>query len=176
MNPSSAIIDTSVLIYLYRLDLLDKLHMFYNEVLVPRKVEFEFLNKIDQSEKNKRLDYLERLYTNSSWLKRCQEYDDNTVFFYLQISKMNEGESEVFAQCQVLGKVHKVLIDEKIARQVAEQYFFDKRGFLSLLAQMDIVYNFCHYFESVEKLKKESNARFSETIINKAWTEIKNKK
>ncbi len=166
------IIDASVLICLDKLNLLDKLILFFDEVRVPRKVEQEFLNLPDNIERNKKYNNLEIFYKNNNWFIRCQEYTDELITIYKNEKGMNDGEAEVFAQCQWLGNIHTLLIDEKIARNIADKFSYQKEGVLSIIAKMDIYFNLCNYKKSVEFLQIENKTFFSEKIINKVYNKI----
>lgn len=79
-----AIIDTSVLLTLYSLGLLDKLNLFYSEVRIPREVEKEFLDlKDDELEQTQRVNYILNFYElNKSWFIRCNEYSSDFVLIW----------------------------------------------------------------------------------------------
>ena len=177
MNLSrKAIIDTSVLLSLYYLGLLEFLNLFYYEVRVPREVEREFLDKKnDEIERSKRYNFLENFYTtHQSWFTRCNEYDDAIIQLYLTEKNIDKGEAEIFAQSQSLSNVHELLLDENTARQLAVRDNIKHHGVLYILANLELGFNIGEYRNHIEKLKKINIGRFSEKIINIVYeTELK---
>jgi len=171
----SSIIDTSVLLTLYYLDLLSYLNLIYFEVRVPREVEREFLqNNKDEKENSLRFDYLINFYkSNSSWFLPCNEYGSDLVSIYLADKRLDRGEAEVFAQNQSLGLVHELLLDENEGRRVAKNQNIKHHGVLYILAKFDVLFSVCDYFKSVEYLKDINVGRFSPVIVNQVYQNIK---
>lgn len=175
--PYYAIIDTSVLITLYSLNLLDYLKLFYLEVRVPREVEREFLeNPKDELERSFRFDFLAKFYdTNNSWFIQCNEYGSDIVTLYLTEKKLDKGEAEVFAQNQALGSVHELLLDENAGRKVANNEDLKHHGVLYILARLELHFGVCSYFDSIKKLQTLNVGRFSERIIKLVYEQEKNR-
>lgn len=170
----SAIIDNSALRALYLVNQLSLLHLLYEEVLVPRVVEKEFLSVSDLTEQQERFDFLIPFYeTNSSWFLRCNQYDQALMAIYLTSPKMDAGEAEVLSQNQCLGAVHQVIIDEKVGRQFAQSKTFNCCGTLSILARLDLQFNQIDYMATVQKLINNHSARYSKTVINNVFADIK---
>jgi len=167
-QPRQAIIDTSVLLSLYHLNLLHFLSLLYLEVRVPREVEKEFLeNPKDEIEKSSRYDFIAKFYdTNRSWFSPCNEYGFDLVEIYLADKELDKGEAEVFAQNQSLGSSHELLLDERKGRQVAKSESVKHHGVLYILANLDLRFQCCTYYESLKELKKANIGRFSDTIVN----------
>jgi predicted nucleic acid-binding protein len=174
-TPQYAIIDTSVLITLYYLNLLDYLKLFYLEVRVPREVEREFLeNPKDELERSKRFDFLLKFYdTNKSWFIPCNEYGSDIISLYLTEKNLDKGEAEVFAQNQALGSIHELLLDENKGRKVAKNEDVKHHGVLYILARLELRFGVCSYFESIKKLQSLNVGRFSKKIIKLVYEQEK---
>lgn len=170
-----AILDTSVLIVLYHLELLKYLNLFYNLIRIPREVEKEFLTKHkNQQECSKRYEFLESFYKkNNSWFIRCNEYNSDDIRIYSSQKGIDLGEAEAFAQNQVLGNNHEILLDERQARKLAKSNKIHHHGVLYILANLDLKFKICNYFEAVEKVKIEMKTYFSDDIIRKVYQEIR---
>jgi predicted nucleic acid-binding protein len=171
-----AIIDTSVLITLYYLNLLDYLKLFYFEVRVPREVEREFLeNPKDELERSYRFDFLAKFYdTNNSWFIQCNQYGSDIVAIYLTEKKLDKGEAEVFAQNQALGSIHELLMDENDGRKVANSEAIKHHGVLYILAKLELYFGICNYFDCIKELQLLKVGRFSEKIIKLVYEQVKN--
>jgi predicted nucleic acid-binding protein len=176
VRSDKAILDTSVLICLYHLKLLDKLSLFFNVVRVPVKVQQEFLNyKIDLIEQSKRFEFLEEFYyTQSTWFIKCNEYNEDLIKIYKSEKNIDDGEAEVFAQNQSLGNDHIMLIDENSARSLAGKRQLAVHGVLYIIAILDLKFKICDYFKTVNKLKVDLKFRLSNKIINHVYNSIIN--
>ena len=174
----AAILDTSVLIVLYHLDLLKYLNLFYNKIKIPREVEKEFLTKHkDKKECSRRYKFLSEFYTqNKSWFLACNEYSSSDIDLYLTQKGIDAGEAEAFAQNQALGNMHDILLDERQARKLAKSNNIHHHGVLYILANLDIKYKACNYHRAVETAKSELNTRFSDKIVKQVYSNIKNNK
>lgn len=166
-----SIIDTSVLLSLYHLELLDFLNLLYEEVLIPTTVENEFLSIKDEAEKTNRLKLLNNFYELKPWIKKCNNY--NTDSLILLLTKLDRGEAEAFAQNQVFHGTYELLIDEKKGRNYAQGMNYKYRGTLSILARIDLRLKGCDYYKCVEKLKTSKINRFSEKIIKDVYQKEK---
>ena len=175
LHHRSAILDTSVLIVLYHLNLLKYLNLFYTKVRIPREVEREFLTKhFDQKERSARFDFLMDFYkTNKMWFLPCHEYNSDIVEIYLTEPNIDRGEAEAFAQNQALGNVHEILLDEKEARHYARSKNIHHHGVLFILANLDVKYKACKYFHAVEKVRNECATRFSDSVVEQVYKTIK---
>ncbi|MEA3495238.1 MAG: hypothetical protein U9R42_04305 [Bacteroidota bacterium] len=175
MGYKSAILDTSVLMVLYHLNLLQYLHLFYNKVRIPREVEREFLEKNKNSiERSKRFEFLMNFYLkNKTWFIRCNEYNTDLVKIYLSVKGIDKGEAEAFAQNQAFGNIHEILLDEKQARKFANMENIQHHGVLFILANLDIKYGACNYFDAVKTAKNELKTFFSKKITIQVYNKIK---
>jgi predicted nucleic acid-binding protein len=164
---STAIIDTSVLLSLYYLDLLNFLNLIYNEVRIPREVERDFLEKNrNYEEQNVRFEFITRFYKNHApWFFQCNEYGEDLVQIYLTEKDLDKGEAEVFTQNQALGSNHELLLDERAGRKVAQQESIIHHGVLYILACLDLKLKVCDYYMTVATLKEMNIGRFSDKII-----------
>jgi len=170
-QPPRAIIDTSVLLSLYHLNLLESLKLLYRTVRVPRKVEEEFLiNNEDENERSKRFNFLMDFYEQqNSWFIQCTEYGSDLVQIYLTDKRLDEGEAEVFAQNQSFDSTHELLLDEKAGRNVAKSEYVKHHGVLYVLANLDHRYKCCNYYECIVSLQDNRIGRFTSEIINKVY-------
>ncbi len=172
----AAILDTSVLIVLYHLNLLEYLKFFYNTIRIPREVEKEFLTKNkSHKERSNRFLFLSNFYKeNKSWFIPCNEYNSDDVRIYSTQKGIDAGEAEVFAQNQALGNNHEILLDERQARKLAKSKNIQHHGVLYILAILDIKFKICDYYKVVEKVKIEMKTHFSDDIVNKVYDNVKN--
>lgn len=167
------ILDTSVLISLYTLDLVDKLYLLFNEVRIPVAVEREFLNRVDE-ERDTRFKFINEMYDkNQIWFKKCNEYGSDLVEIFLS-SKLDEGEAEVLAQNQALQGSYITLIDERRARNVAKHKSnFRVHGTLYILANLDIKLQACDYYKCVEYLRKKIKMRFKDKLVDEVYKSVR---
>lgn len=175
MSKPAAIIDTSVLLCLFRLNILDKLNLLFSEIRVPRKVEAEFLYRPDPEETSERYKFISSFYeSHSGWFIQCNEYDSGVVKLYMSIERLDAGESEVFAQNQYLDNSNILLFDEKKARKVAGNKNLSVHGVLFILASLDIKYQLCNYRESIKILHSHKLAMCSEKTMQDAYDKVLN--
>ncbi len=169
------ILDTSPLICLYQLDLLDYLHLFYNEVFIPREVEREFLeNNPDFFERERRFRFLsEFYYKHSVWFKQCNLYSEDLIRIYLSEKGIDSGEAEVFAQNQALGSSNILLIDERNARKLAKKLKLTFNGVLFIIATMEIKFSLCNYKSVVSELKNKFGFSLNEETIKFVYHQTK---
>lgn len=169
--PERAIIDTSVLISLYELKLLNYLNLIYYEVRVPREVEREFLyNLKNEAKKSERFAFLTNFYDiHNSWFQPCNEYGSDIVEIYLTDKRLDRGEAEAFAQNQALGTVYELLLDEKKGRKIAKSEFIKHHGVLYILAKFDLRFQLCKYEESLKRLETKNIGNFSAKIIETVY-------
>src|ERR1039457_6587237 len=172
--PEQAIIDTSVLLSLYHLNLLSFLNLIYTIVRVPREVEKEFLQHTDSElERSKRYDFLQNFYNdNNTWFIPCNEYGSDIVDLYLTEKNFDRGEAEVFAQNQATDSISELLLDEKIGRKFAERKFIQHHGVLFIIATFEISFQCCGYRESIKILQKKKIGRFTNSVIESVYIKV----
>lgn len=179
-----AILDSSVLISLYNLNLIHNLKLLYNKIYIPREVEKEFLNIKDLNESINRYNYFNKFCEeNNSWFIRCNQYSDSIINLYLKElqkkkpEKSNKGEAEVLAQNDSLNQENDLLLDDKDACEIALKNNHPKHGTLYILSILDLKYKICNYKNSVEIIKKKLNFRaskkLSELVYNESVIKIK---
>ncbi len=170
-----AILDTSPLICLYQLNLLEYLNLFFNKVYIPREVEREFLEKnSNKEERERRYKFLtEFYYKHSSWFIQCNLYSDDLILIYKTKEGIDSGEAEVFAQNQALGSGHLLLIDEMNARNLATKLELTFNGVLFIIAIMEIRFSLCNYVEVVNRLKTNYGFHLNERIIQIVYQQAK---
>ena len=168
-----AILDTSPLICLYNLNILSNLNLIYEEVRIPRAVQEEFFEKVSENEKTKRFQFLSNFYAqNNSWFIPCNEYGEDLVQIYLADKKMDRGESEALAQNQFYDSLFELILDEKVAREIAKNNSFEFHGVLYILAILSIKFGIIDYRKATTYLKNEQNFRLNEKIIEKAYQDV----
>lgn len=168
-----AIIDTSALITLYMIDKVKNLNTLFSEVYIPLMVEKEFL----KDDSNNRLDFLLNFYEENYWFKKCQIYQNDIIAILLTNKKMDDGEREAIAQYKRIeidlaieeGRMS-CIIDEKVARKVAQHMEVKVIGTLYLLARLHFE-GFLDYPTEVNLLKK--GRRYSEKNIEDAFEKVK---
>lgn len=172
---NKAILDTSPLICLYQLNLLEYLNLFYNSVMIPREVEREFLYNIpDIEEQNRRYVFLEEFYyKHEIWFIRCNLYSEDLINLYKTQDGIDAGEAEVFAQNQHLGSDHILLIDEINGRKLANKNNNAVSGVLYIIATLDIRFKICDYFKSTNILRNQFGFRISDRIINEVYQKVR---
>ena len=157
-----AVSDTSVLINLHHLDLLQSLSLFYREILVPAPVRAEFL--MPHREDQKSLELALDLLTKWGLLSPCDDYDSIDVDLYR--SRKLGAEAEALSQMKVRN-ADVLLIDEKRGRKIAEREGRAVQGTTILLAILDRL-RLVNMDEAIDRLKKEKGFRVSEKIIRDA--------
>ncbi len=166
--------DTSALISLYNLQSLEHLSLMYEEVRIPREVEREFLDKVSEDEKTRRFAFIAKFYDiNQSWFVPCLDYGSDLIEIYLASDGMDRGEAEVLAQNQSLDNLYEVIIDESIARGVAQSKSFKVHGVLYLLAVLSIRFQKIDYNASVDYLIKEQNFRLKSKVANQVYEKVR---
>jgi len=122
--PEITIVNTSPLFYLHRLGLLELLNKLYGHITVPEAVEKELKEGQAQGEDVPQLE-------NYPWV----EIKSVSMPRYLQlIADLGPGESEVLA----LATNHPsalVILDDKLARRIAEMQGFRLTGTAGVLVQ-----------------------------------------
>ena len=122
--PEITIVNTSPLFYLHRLGLLELLNKLYGHITVPEAVEKELKEGQAQGEDVPQLE-------NHPWV----EIKSVSMPRYLQlIADLGPGESEVLA----LATNHPsalVILDDKLARRIAEMQGFRLTGTAGVLVQ-----------------------------------------
>src|SRR5258706_14271575 len=109
-----AVADTSVLINLHHLGLLEHLSHLYSGILVPAPVRKEFL-KLDEYGT---LEVTLNLFTTKGFFAPCDDYDTNEVDL-LRTLKMKGAEAEALSQLKQRN-ADVLLIDEKTGRSIAK--------------------------------------------------------
>ena len=159
-----AVADTSVLINLHHLDLLNSLSLFYRQVLIPSPVRTQFLKRDDSRSREIALDVL----TRQGLFSPCDDYDSVEVDLF-KIDKMDEGEAEALSQLKIR-QADILLIDELIGRKIAVRQRRDVSGTASILARLSMN-GFTNYWQSINRLRSESGFRISNEIAQEALDE-----
>lgn len=167
------ILDTSALITLYKIDGVKHLSSMFEDVYIPLKVEKEFL----EEKSDERFDFLLNCFEENIWFKKCQTYSDDIIDILKSNPKIDAGEREAIAQYKQLqmdlaleeGKIN-CIIDETVARKVAQNMDIQVNGTLYLMAKMHFN-GLIDYFNQTQRLKQER--RFGEKAIKAAFEKVK---
>ena len=130
-----AVADTSCLIQLWKLGLLQKLVLQYNIIYIPKYVKEEFQRK----GKIKRRFY-EFLQEYDSFLKICEigSFYDVQLLYDKRLNpnaRIDRGEAEVIIQARERG-ISEVLIDDKKGRDMAKTHTLNVKGTLGILKEL----------------------------------------
>jgi predicted nucleic acid-binding protein len=154
-----AVIDSSPLIYLSHLGLAVKLSLYFDRIYVPRRVQVEV-------NKKQRFRYrLNKLYETGLFV-RCQSADETRVQL-LRIDRLGNGEAEGLVQAQEK-EARFFIADETKARAVSEKQGLVPVGTLWLIARLSLEGHAADTHSLVRKLKRDLDARMSDTVVEKA--------
>ncbi len=156
-----AVTDTSVLINLHHLELLNSLSLFYRQVLVPSPVRTQFLSRDDTRSREIALDVL----TRRGFFSPCDDYDSIEVDRFKTLN-MDEGEAEALSQLKSRN-ADVLLIDEKIGRNVATRERRRVNGTASILARLHLN-GVAEYWSCINRLRSESRFIITDKIANQA--------
>ena len=135
VEAESAVIDTSCLIHLWKLELILKLNIRFNRIYIPRYVEEE------TGRKGKLKNSLKELIKNNHpFLQICDignPFDARLLYDHQLNPKANihRGESEVIIQARERG-ISNVLIDDKDGRKMAVAHTLSVKGTLGILIEL----------------------------------------
>ena len=146
--PESAIVDTSVLIALDKIDLLEVLCKVYDEIILPEAVVNEFGTPP----------------VKCSSVRKVENKLSRLLFSELNLGK---GESEVIALASETGLI--TIIDDVKAREIAEKLDLKITGTIGLLLKAERAGFLESAYEKVKELK-EKGFFVSKELLN----EIKN--
>ena len=135
IEAESAVIDTSCLIHLWKLELISKLVVRFNRIYIPRYVEAE------TGRKGKLKNPLKELIKNNNpFLQICDignSYDVQ-LLYDRQLNpdaNIDRGESEVIIQARERG-ISNVLIDDRKGRKMAVAHTLSVKGTLGILIEL----------------------------------------
>lgn len=123
MPAKLVISNNSPLVALWGLDLLSLLQALYSEVWIPRAVEKEFLGR--------KKEVRQQALNDAPWIKTVDLANPQNAAVY---QGLDDGEAEVLALANEHG-AHLVLIDEKKARQKAQDLGFLVKGVVGILLE-----------------------------------------
>jgi uncharacterized protein len=130
-----AVIDSSCVIALDLLNLMPKLAVLCETVLVPKAVRAEL------SRRRRTKDRLRALQREYLFVTSCDQYDQGAVDFLLvektRMGKKDRGETEAVVQAAETGAI--VLIDDRRGRKIAERYALACHGTLWILEQLQLM-------------------------------------
>lgn len=139
--------DSTVLIFLAKLNKLPLLKMIYPKVLIPEKVYEEVVGK--GTRKGERNATIVRNAIKEEWIevRKTETREDVSEF------KLGRGESEALSLAKNLGH-EKILVDDESARDAARFLNVKPRGTLFFLAEglRRSEMSFDEYLKSLEKL------------------------
>lgn len=170
MAERRAVADTSVLIALEELDLLEKLSLFYGTVLVPAGVRGEFLRgeeKLASPEPSKSLTTL----IEQPPFAPCDDYDTAKVMILLE--RLDSGEAEALAQCDARAP-DDLLMDDARGRRLAEQAGHRPVGTQFLVARFHVMGIVTDYEASWRHLQSVGKLRTTAAVARSALDRARN--
>ena len=138
-----ALIDTSVLIALHKVDLIEKLSILWTEIKIPIGVKAEFTRKGKALIMRKLL---------RKFFVLCKVSDEFSVEWLIK-EGLGHGEAEVIAQAKETG-VKEVIIDEIRARKYAGYHGLKVIGSIGILRELEKVGIISDVSMIVDKLRK----------------------
>lgn len=158
MSRYTAVIDTSVLITLEAVGLLEHLDQLFHSVHVPAAVRAEFLG--DEEHRLGTSDAALTTILERPPFTPCDTYD----FTNLELLKeaLGDGEAEVIEQSQKV-RAGIVLIDERRGRRVAEQRMLVVRGAARIVAQLHVA-GFCGDYAMAINRARQVGVRISPAV------------
>ncbi len=155
MGKAIAVIDSSCVIGLLHLKLLDKLNWRYNTIYIPGNVRREISKKRDARNKLKKL-------MNKYGITKCNAYDAASLKLLLVDEHIGSGEAEAIIQAREKN-AGTIFIDEKKARKIAERHGLQTKGILGLLLDLKRVGEIKTIKPSILKLQQRG-FRFDQTL------------
>jgi len=152
------VIDSSVLINLTHLELASKLSLYFDSVLVPRRVHEEV------SKKSKFRRRLNKLY-RTGFFQRCVAAEKMRVL--LLRHDLDWGEAEGLVQAQENGAQF-FIADERRARQIGQRRGLVLVGTVGLLARLALEGHAPDTNATVRKLQRDRKFRVAEDIVQEA--------
>lgn len=134
-DPSSTVIDSSCLIHLWKLDLIQKLSVQYNCIYIPRYVH-------EECGRNRRVKtrLREMIRSFHPFLQICDVGNpyDAQLLYDDQLNpnaNLDRGESEVIVQARER-QISSVLIDDRKGKKMAEQHTLQVNDILDVLSRL----------------------------------------
>lgn len=162
MKKLEIIIDSSSIMALLSLNLLQQLELLYKKIHIP----FQVLEEV--SRKGRSRYQLNNLMKRTTFQK-CIVIKKEQVELLQADKKLDSGEAQAIVQAKEKG-VNILLIDEKKARRIAQGYEIKVIGILAILCrfkQLQIISD----VKSCIKILKRKNFRFSPEIESKILQE-----
>ncbi len=132
MRPLRCTIDASCVIALDHLDLLPKLSVLFDRVLLPKAVREELFKRRATK------DRIQANLRDLAFLEACDRYDKAAVEVMLTYAKRgptkDRGEAEAVGQAAAVGA--SVIVDEKSGRRLAELFGLECHGTLWVLKRL----------------------------------------
>lgn len=158
-----AIIDSSPLIVLTHLQLASKLSIFFDRILVPRRVQEEV------NRKNRFRRRLNKLF-EIGLFERCNCADQTRVRILLLGGKLGPGESEGLVQAQEKGASF-FIADETLAREQASRQGLSAIGSTRILARLSSEGYAEDVWSLVARVRRDLRFRIDDKTVNAAITE-----
>jgi uncharacterized protein len=167
---STAVIDTSCLLFLDHLDLVPSLSIRYNKVYVPRYVFQEACRK-----QRKRY-RLRRLIAQHGFLEICSVSSDTEVRLLSDTALkpatvIHRGEAETIIQARER-RASTVLMDDRRGSLVAVRHTLAVRGTLGILKEFRQIRIIEGVAPLVEKLRKDLDYRINDDVLNEVLSDL----
>jgi predicted nucleic acid-binding protein len=128
----TAVIDTSCVIALDRLDLFPQASHLFSKLLVPKAVRNELYKRRQMK------DRMEKRFYDYAFLERCNDYDQGSVDLLLieraRLGTQDRGEAEAVVQASQTDAM--VIIDDLWGRTMARNHSLEYHGTLWVLRRL----------------------------------------
>lgn len=158
MSRYVAVVDTSVLITLEAVGLLEHMDQLFHAIHVPAAVRAEFLAE-EERLLSKSGAALRTIFDRAPF-RACDAFDP--VSLELLRGILDPGEAEAIEQRQQLGTGF-VLIDERRGRQVAQERMIEVRGAARIIAQLHLA-GFCANYSAAIQDARSKGIRISARV------------
>lgn len=153
-----AIVDNSFLVYstlLKEVDLLRRLRILFDHLLLPQEVVREFMPKKNLPENEIRHEILGQLSINEGFYRFCNSLDHIVLDSLKSIKNIDLGEAEAIAQSQHR-RISFILTDEKKALKNLPHKFSHIRFFntLTIIAILDLNQFIINYEDCIRSLHR----------------------
>ena len=163
-----AVTDTSVLINLHHLNLLNPLSLLFSRVLVPAPVRVEFLVR----DKAGSLEFALTTLTSQGLFMPCDSFDSVDVGL-LKATKMNGAEAEALSQAKIKNADF-LLIDEKIGRRQAVRERRQVMGTAGVLVEFHKL-GIVDFHISVARIKADLGFRINGRVFEQCEKELRSR-
>ncbi|WP_323755852.1 MULTISPECIES: hypothetical protein [Roseivirga] len=172
MSRPVAIVDTSFLVYctlLKEVDLLNKIRILFDHILLPKEIIKEFTPKENRPENNARHQILGRIEINQGFYRHCTSLDHIIYKELINEKTIDAGEAEVISQSQHRG-IRFILMDEKRAlKNLSEKFshihFYNTITILAVLELQGFLPNYRDCIIGLHSIRKFSSKDLRDAFL-----------